>query len=53
MLDRQTLFIIVVVVSTALSGIYAAAVYQYAINGRAPRGFDGGLIEGSFARKSK
>jgi hypothetical protein len=47
------LFIIVVVVSTALSGIYAAAVYQYAINGRAPRGFDGGLIEGSFACQSK
>jgi hypothetical protein len=47
------LFLAVVLVSTALSGVYAAAVYQYAVSGRPPQGFDGGLIESSFARKGK
>ena len=47
------LFTAIVVVSTALSAIYAAAVYQYAVGRRAPRWFDGGLIESSFTRKSK
>jgi hypothetical protein len=38
-------------VSATLSGIYAAAVYYFALTGEPPRGFDPSLIRGSFARK--
>lgn len=40
-----------VLVSSALSGVYAGAVYYFALTGDAPRGFDAGLIRGSFTRK--
>ncbi|HVY18496.1 MAG TPA: DUF6159 family protein [Bauldia sp.] len=38
-------------VSATLSGIYAAAVYYFALTGNPPRGFDAGLIKGAFTRK--
>jgi Family of unknown function (DUF6159) len=40
-----------VLVSSALSGIYSGAVYYFALTGDAPRGFDVGLIRDSFTRK--
>jgi len=45
------LIIMVALISATLTGIYAAAVYHYAVNGRPPAGFGGGLIEGSFKQK--
>jgi hypothetical protein len=45
------LVIAISLVSATLTGIYAAAVYCYAVDGRPPAGFGGGLIEGSFSRK--
>ena len=38
-------------VGSALSGIYAGAVYYFALTGRPPRGFDGDLVRGAFAPK--
>jgi len=38
----------VAVVQAALSGIYAAAVYRYAVDGQAPAGFAGGELAGAF-----
>jgi hypothetical protein len=35
----------------ALSGIYSAALYRYAVNGDAPQGFDGMLLQGAFQKK--
>jgi hypothetical protein len=45
------LIVAVALISATLTGIYSAAVYYYAVNGRPPAGFDDGLIEGSFRRK--
>jgi Family of unknown function (DUF6159) len=45
-------FLLVILIGAALSGIYAAAVYRYAVDGRAPGGFDQALIEGAFKRKT-
>ena len=45
------LFLVVILVGAALSGIYAAAVYYYAMAGEPPYGFDAGLIEGAFEKK--
>ncbi len=45
------LIIMVALISATLTGIYAAAVYYYAVNGRAPPNFGDGLIEGSFSKK--
>lgn len=45
------LVLAIALVGATLTGIYAAAVYHYAVHGRPPRGFEGGLIEGSFSRK--
>ena len=38
-------------VSAALSGIYAGAVYCFALTGTPPAGFDANTIRGAFARK--
>jgi len=38
-------------VQSALSGIYSAALYRYAVQGNAPAGFDGVLLQGAFQRK--
>lgn len=38
----------VAVVQAALSGIYAAAVYRYAVDGQAPAGFAGGELSAAF-----
>ena len=40
-----------ILVSAALTGIYSAVVYRYAVDGRPPQGFDADLIEGAFKRK--
>jgi len=45
------LFLIVILVGAALSGIYAASVYYYAMVGEPPDGFDRGLIEDAFEKK--
>jgi hypothetical protein len=44
-------FLLVILVSTALTSIYAAAVYRYAVAGEPPQGFDKDLIEGAFKHK--
>jgi hypothetical protein len=41
----------VVLVGAALSAIYSASVYYYAINGEPPAGFDNDLIHGAFTPK--
>jgi hypothetical protein len=43
--------VLVILVGSALSGIYAAAVYIYAIAGKAPVDFDNDLIRDAFTRK--
>jgi hypothetical protein len=40
-----------VLVAAALSAIYAAAVYYFAVLGRTPVDFDGDLIRDAFTRK--
>ena len=35
----------------ALSGVYSAALYRYAVSGDAPVGFDGMLLESAFQKK--
>ncbi|WP_374473774.1 DUF6159 family protein [Arenimonas sp.] len=42
---------LVAVVQAALSGIYAAAVYRYAVDGTAPAGFGGGELQAAFRPK--
>jgi Family of unknown function (DUF6159) len=42
--------IIVSFVSSALSQIFRVAVYQYAVTGAAPHGFDGRLLQAAFQR---
>jgi len=43
-------FVAVMVFSAALSAVYAASVYYYAVVGEPPAGFDRDLIRGAFAR---
>jgi hypothetical protein len=43
--------LLTVLVAAALSGIYAAAVYHYAVMGTPPAHFDGDLIRDTFTRK--
>lgn len=38
-------------IQAALSGIYQAAVYRYAVDGRAPAGFDGPALQVAFQHK--
>lgn len=42
--------LIVSFVSSALSQIFRVAVYQYAVTGTAPQGFDGQLLQAAFKR---
>jgi hypothetical protein len=41
----------VALIQSALTGIYSAALYRYAVAGNAPEGFDGVLLQGAFQRK--
>ena len=43
--------IITALVHSALSGIYSAVLYRYAVAGDAPQGFDGLLLQNAFQRK--
>ena len=48
-----TLLVVVLlaVIQAALSGIYAAALYRYAVDGQAPAGFSGGALQQAFKPK--
>lgn len=45
-------FLGIVVFSSALSAVYAAAVYYYAVVGQPPAGFDRDQMRSAFARRS-
>jgi hypothetical protein len=47
-----TALLIVILLAATLSGIYAAAVYYYAVVGKPPVDFDGDLISSAFTRKN-
>lgn len=42
--------ILLSVLQAALSGIYSAALYRYAVDGQAPAGFEGALLQSAFRR---
>jgi Family of unknown function (DUF6159) len=46
-----TTLLLVILIAATLSGIYAAAVYVYAVDGRPPAGFDNAMIREAFTRK--
>lgn len=41
----------VAVIQAALSGIYSAALYRYAVDGQAPEGFGTGQVQAAFQPK--
>lgn len=41
----------IALIQSALTGIYSAALYRYAVQGNAPAGFDGLLLSNAFQRK--
>jgi hypothetical protein len=41
----------IALIQSALTGIYSAALYRYAVQGNAPAGFDGLLLKDAFQRK--
>ncbi|WP_373177252.1 DUF6159 family protein, partial [Mycobacterium marinum] len=43
--------IVVSLISSALGQIFRVAVYQYAVSGQAPSGFDAGLLQAAFERR--
>ncbi len=43
--------LVAALVSAALSGIYAAALYRFATNGEQTEGFDNGVLQSAFASK--
>lgn len=45
-------FLLLALVQAALSGIYSAALYRFAVAGDAPAGFDGALLRNAFQRKA-
>ena len=46
-----TTLLLVMLVAATLQGIYAAAVYVYAVDGQPPAGFDNDMVRGAFTRK--
>jgi len=46
-----TTLLLVILIAATLSGIYAAAVYVYAVDGQPPAGFDNDMIRAAFTRK--
>lgn len=44
--------LLMALVQAALSGIYSAALYRYAVAGDSPPGFDSGAMQGAFKPKS-
>jgi len=44
-------FLVWMAVGSALDGIFIGALYQYAVSGSVPRGFDAHSLRGAFARK--
>jgi hypothetical protein len=44
--------LLLALVQAALSGIYSAALYRFAVAGDAPAGFDGALLRNAFQRKA-
>jgi hypothetical protein len=44
-------FLLLAAVSSALDGIFLGALYQYAVKGEVPHGFDGGTLAHAFRRK--
>jgi hypothetical protein len=45
--------LIVTLLGAALSSVYSAIVYRYAVSGQVPGGFDGGLIQDAFKPKGR
>jgi hypothetical protein len=45
--------LIATLLGSALSSVYAAVVYRYAVSGQVPRGFDGRLVRNAFQPKSR
>ncbi|HEX2286228.1 MAG TPA: DUF6159 family protein [Mycobacterium sp.] len=45
--------IVVTIMSSALTGIFRVAVYQYAVTGETPGGFDAGLLQTAFEGQSR
>ena len=43
--------LLMAVIQAALSGIYAAALYRYAVDGQAPAAFSGGMLQAAFRPK--
>ena len=46
------LILAVMLIGAALSAVYQAAVYYYAVAGEPPRGFDRDLLRSAFGQKS-
>lgn len=44
--------LLLAVIQAALSGIYAAALYRFAVDGQAPPGFEGGALQMAFQPKA-
>lgn len=45
------MFLMGILVQSALAGIYSAALYRYAVNGNTSTGFDNTALQAAFARK--
>jgi hypothetical protein len=46
-------FLAVSIVSSTLSQIFRVAVYQYAVSGETPGGFDNQLLQAAFAHQAR
>jgi hypothetical protein len=45
--------IVVAIISSALSEIFRVAVYEYAVSGETPGGFDSGLLQTAFDGRTR